>query len=111
MIAEEDFIGNKFSDSFNNWVEKTPAFIPSFKNYTKSSVGFSLKTVLRREYSGLLATVVSYVYIDYMRCFLTTNYCSFFRLSTYILLATLIITLILRTLKHNTSCLNEIDRS
>ena len=111
MSAEEDFIHEKFGESFNNWADKTPPFFPCFKNYSKSNIPFSLKTVLRREYSGFLATVLSFTYIDYLRCFFTHNNYETLRLSAYLLFAAGVIALIFRTLKHNTSLLNEADRS
>jgi len=111
MAAEEDFIETKFGQQFTSWAEKTPAFWPSFKNYNKSFLSFSFKTVLRREYSGFLATVISYAYIDYMRCFFTYNKCLEYRISLLITLIAIVLTLILRTLKHHTTLLHESERS
>ena len=111
MAAEEDYIEGKFGEQFDKWSIKTPAFFPKFKNYEKTNINFSLKSVLRREYSGCLATVISFTYIDYLRYYFKTNSLISFRLSFYILILTIIITLVLRTLKHNTSFLNEANRS
>ncbi len=111
MAAEEDFIGNKFGDAFMNWAARTPAFLPSFKNSTKGLVPFSIKTVLRREYSGFLSTVISYTYIDYLRLYLSDENVLQVRVSLYVLAIATIITLLLRTLKHHTSVLFEKDRS
>ncbi|MEI8353972.1 MAG: isoprenylcysteine carboxylmethyltransferase family protein [Lentisphaerota bacterium] len=58
MFAEEAFLRNKFGQAYASWTEKTPAFIPCFRNYAPSSLPFSVKTVLRREYNGLLAVIV-----------------------------------------------------
>jgi len=111
MSAEEDFIEKKFGDSFQIWADKTPPFFPGFKNYSKSSIPFSLKTVMRREYSGFLATVLSFTYIDYLRCFFFHNNYEVLRLSAYFLFTAGIIALVLRTLKHNTNWLNQEGRS
>lgn len=111
MAAEEDFIGSKFGDAFMNWAARTPAFLPSFKNNTKGLVPFSIITVLRREYSGFLATVISYTYIDYLRLYLSDENVLEFRVSLYVLAIAMIITLLLRTLKHHTRVLTEKDRS
>lgn len=111
MIAEEDFIGAKFTNDFQEWAAQTPAFFPAWGKYKKGNVPFSLKTVLRREYSGFLATVVSFTYVDYLRCFFTENWQVQYRVSTFVLAGAVVITLTLRTLKHHTSLLKETDRS
>ncbi len=111
MFAEERFLERKFGGSYMNWANKTPAFIPSYKNYIKNVVPFSFVSVLRREYSGLLATVTSFVFIDDLRRYFTEG--SFHAQTTghYILLGTAIIALTLRSLKHYTGLLKEEGRS
>jgi len=111
MFAEERFLERKFGDAYMNWANKTPAFIPCFRKYKKNVIPFSFVSVLRREYSGLLATVVGFVFIDDMRIYFTTGG---YKLETtwhYALIAILIIALILRSLKHYTSVLKEEGRS
>lgn len=55
MYAEESFLRQKFGDSYLEWAKKVPAFIPSFKNYQKSSNSFNIKKVLKKEKNGLTA--------------------------------------------------------
>ena len=64
MFAEERFLERKFGQDYLDWSLKAPAFIPAFGKYKKSETAFSLKTVLRREYSGVLATVIGFVFVD-----------------------------------------------
>jgi len=111
MFAEERFLERKFGKEYMDWASKTPAFIPCFKKYTKNTVPFSLKSILRREYSGVLATVVSFVFIDDLRRYF--NYGLFEWKTTwhYVLLVTIAIVLILRSLKHHTKVLSEEGRS
>ncbi|MEZ5083689.1 MAG: isoprenylcysteine carboxylmethyltransferase family protein [Bacteroidales bacterium] len=111
MFAEERFLEKKFGDTYMQWSKKVPAFIPSFKNYIKGNIRFSMITVLRREYSGFLATVLGFVFIDHLRLYFLSGEFTWDRLSTFILLAAIIITLILRTFKHRTKLLDEKDRS
>ncbi len=111
MFAEERFLEKKFGKEFLNWAENTPAFFPSFKNYKKTIIPFSFKSILRREYSGFLATVFTYAFIDHLRILFITGKIEYDRISTYILLAVIIVTLILRSLKHHTNILNEEGRS
>lgn len=111
MFAEERFLEGKFGESYLNWSKKIPAFIPSRKNYIKSDIKFSMKTILRREYSGVTATIISFIFIDIIRDISLTKK---FELNYWylgVLGFGLMISLVLRTLKHHTSVLNEDDRS
>jgi protein-S-isoprenylcysteine O-methyltransferase Ste14 len=64
MFAEEAFLRNKFGDVYTAWAMKTPAFIPRFSNWQTPSNAFSFKKVLRREYSGFFAIVVSFTLLE-----------------------------------------------
>lgn len=112
MFAEERFLEGKFGDDYMNWSNGVPAFIPAFNKFVKSSIPFSLKTVLRREYAGILATVLGFVFVDYLRAFfsgLLEN--SWIRPSFYVLIAALVYALIFRSLKHYTRLLHDANRS
>ena len=65
MYAEESFMRNKFDRGYLDWADKTPAIIPSFKNYEKSRYPFSLKKVLKMEKNGLVATFTLFWLFDY----------------------------------------------
>jgi len=58
MFAEEAFLKNKFGDEYHKWADKTPAIIPSFKNYKSSDLQFSMKNILKREDNGAYALVL-----------------------------------------------------
>ncbi len=58
MYAEEQFLRKKFAERYTDWAARTPAFIPSFKNFKKPSIPFSIKKVLKNEKNGLLAIFV-----------------------------------------------------
>lgn len=73
MFAEEAYIRGKFGREYDEWAAKTPAFIPCFKGFTKASLPFSLKNVLKREYTGFFVTIFSFALINLMK-----NY-SYFR--------------------------------
>lgn len=111
MFAEERFLEKKFGKSYLDWSLTTPAFIPSFKNYIKNQIPFSLKSVLRREYSGMLATVFGFMFIDLLRYYFSTGTITYQRNSVYIFGIALLIALILRSLKHYTNLLQEEGRS
>ena len=64
IFVEEEFLRKKFGDLFLQWAQKTPAFFPKFKNWKKPNLPFSLKTVLRREYSTFFAIITSFTFLD-----------------------------------------------
>jgi protein-S-isoprenylcysteine O-methyltransferase Ste14 len=58
VYAEEEFLRERFGGEFVAWAAVTPAFVPRPRNYRPAALRFSLRNVLRREYSGLFALVV-----------------------------------------------------
>ncbi|MFW6019598.1 MAG: methyltransferase family protein [Bacteroidales bacterium] len=67
MLAEERFVRQKFTDQFDSWAKTTPAFFPVKFNWKKSDRQFSIKKVMRREYSGILALSVSFAFVDFLK--------------------------------------------
>ncbi len=111
MFAEERFLERKFGDSYVNWSNTIPAFWPSFKNYEKSPIPFSMKTIMRREYAGISATMLGFIFIAFLREWLTTGQVPTSICYVYWLIGAFGLSLIFRTLKHNTKLLFEEDRS
>ncbi len=64
MLAEEAYLSKKFGDEFVQWAASTPAFFPRFRYWIPSKFPFSLRTVLRREYSGMMGWVLSLVFVE-----------------------------------------------
>jgi len=64
MIAEEDFLREKFGPLYSHWAEKTPAILPRFRNWQPPSLPFSVRTALKREYSGFFLVVGSFTLLD-----------------------------------------------
>jgi protein-S-isoprenylcysteine O-methyltransferase Ste14 len=59
VMAEEKFLRERFGRGYDEWTAKTPAFVPNWKNYSRSTVPFSWKKVLRREYTSLLGVAMA----------------------------------------------------
>jgi protein-S-isoprenylcysteine O-methyltransferase Ste14 len=57
MFAEEEFLREKFGDTFVEWADKTPAIIPKLGTWRRPNLPFSLKTAIRKEYSGFFAMI------------------------------------------------------
>lgn len=111
MFTEERFLERKFGQSYVDWSMKIPAFLPSFKNYEKGTIPFSFKTILRREYSGISATMISFVFIDFFKHLFDTGIVDLSNTQLIILVVAILFSLILRTLKHHTKVLFEEDRT
>jgi protein-S-isoprenylcysteine O-methyltransferase Ste14 len=58
MFAEEAFLTAKFGDAYRTWAAATPAFWPRFRQWHKPALPFSWRSVLRREYSGLMMVIL-----------------------------------------------------
>jgi protein-S-isoprenylcysteine O-methyltransferase Ste14 len=99
MFAEERFLERKFGETYLAWSKTVPAFIPAFGRMTKPAVPFSFKALLRREYSGVLATVIGFVFIDFLRRYFEYDDLSVSKAWLIALGVALLLTIVLRTLK------------
>lgn len=111
MFAEERFLERKFGDEYVKWSNRVHAFLPSFSQFTPSDVEFSMKAVLRREYSGVLATVIGFVFVEALRGYFTSGAYYPDEIHLWTLGVALAITIILRTLKRSTRVLSDPSRS
>ena len=111
MFAEERFLEQKFGQNYLDWAKTLPAFIPKFSNLKKSDIPFSIVSVLRREYSGVLANVIGFVFVDFIRNYFAGDDVLISNFSIKILIVSVLLSLILRTLKRHTKLLNEEGRS
>jgi protein-S-isoprenylcysteine O-methyltransferase Ste14 len=58
IFAEEEFLRARFGDTYLAWAAVTPAFFPRVWAFRPAALPFSLRNVLKREYSGMLALVL-----------------------------------------------------
>jgi len=110
MFAEERFLERKFGDEYLLWSKKVPAFIPALVRFKKSTIRFSFKIILKREYSGILATTFGFAFVDLLRTYFTQHTFEWQRISVYAVVIATVLSIILRILKHS-SMLNEEGRS
>jgi len=66
ISAEESFLAEQFGDAYDRWIEHTPCFLPRPSLWRPADIGFSLRTVLRREYPGLIVLAVAFPLMDYI---------------------------------------------
>jgi len=98
IFVEEEFLREKFGQTFTEWADKTHMIFPRFNNWRKPSLPFSLKTVLKREYTTFFVITTSFTCLEVLGDFfyegkwqISWFYClSFgFGLATYIVLRAL----------------------
>lgn len=106
IFAEENFLRKKYGDTYINWTMNTPIFLPRLRGWVKPDLEFSIKNILKREYSGFFALFFTLSLFNLAENFVRTNT---WVLSDFWLKALVIsgfITLILKLLKKNTTVLN-----
>lgn len=63
ILAEEHFLRGKFGAEYERWAERTPAVLPSFRNYRPPTLAFSARTAIKREYLTLMATTIGFLLV------------------------------------------------
>ncbi|MFB6306507.1 MAG: isoprenylcysteine carboxylmethyltransferase family protein [Flavobacteriales bacterium] len=107
MYTEEQFLEQKFGNKFNEWCKTVPAFFPNLRLYKADNETFSVKRVLKREYSTLLSTIAAFVYVGLIKDMIHLTPFHFKWPYLYLVLTAICIALILRTIKHHTRLLKE----
>lgn len=59
MLAEEQFLDQRYGDTYRRWAASTPAFLPRLTGWIAPALPFSWRSALRREFHGvfLVATL------------------------------------------------------
>lgn len=112
MYAEEEFLRQKYGVRYEIWAIRTPAFMPRFSGWIAPPLGFSLRNVLKREYNGMFAVVVSLTLLNVLSHQLVSEEMGLAALLSVdtiwlvVLALGSVIFLVLRTLKKNTRLLD-----
>ena len=68
MYAEEEFLRERFGEVYERWASATPAFLPRLtclaSCWRRPALPFSRRSVLKREYSGVIAMVACFAVLD-----------------------------------------------
>ena len=64
IFAEEEYLREKFGESYLMWAQKTPVFIPNIRNWRCSEITFSFRKALKNEYKSFFAMIVSYTVLE-----------------------------------------------
>jgi len=106
MFAEEEFLRRKFGEAYESWAEKTAVCLPRFRNWKPSALPFSTRSVLKREYSGFFAIIVSFTLLKMVGDLLLEGTIGFDLIWAVIFSIGLVTYVTLRTLKRNTQLLS-----
>lgn len=108
IFAEEVYLRNKFGADYLEWANKTPVFIMNLRiqEYRKPNLPFSLKNVLRREYNGFFAVIVTLFILETAGEIFAEGRLEFDLEWILLLSIGFIVWLTLRTLKKYTTVLN-----
>ena len=110
IFAEEKFLREKFGEDFLSWAAMIPAILPRWKNWRPPELSFSWKSAIRREYSSWFAAISSFTVIEVIRGSLRVGTLDLNKNWLMIFGVSLIIYLIIRTLKKKTRILSTVDR-
>lgn len=106
MYAEEAYLRERFGNVFVEWASRTPAFIPNFKSWKQPSLPFSLRNVLRREYSGIFALIVTLFVLEVVGDIFAEHRLELDLPWELFLILGFVVWAVLRTLKKKTTLLN-----
>jgi steroid 5-alpha reductase family enzyme len=110
MYAEERFLRHKFGIEHSTWASKTAAIVPRLGAWRRPACPFSLRSVLRREYPGLLAVVACFTVLAVARDFAYSGRLVLDPAWGLAFGLTAFFCFLLRTLKHRTRLLHVAGR-
>jgi protein-S-isoprenylcysteine O-methyltransferase Ste14 len=67
IFAEEQFLRRKFGESYDIWAFRVRAVMPGLRHYVKSTLPFSFRNVLRREYNSIVNLFIVFALLDVVR--------------------------------------------
>ena len=73
IATEEAFLAEKFGDAYHGWVAEVPVFFPRRTGWRPPELPFSIRNVLRREYSGFFAIIAVFFVLDQSREYLAES--------------------------------------
>ena len=106
IFAEEKFLRDKYGKPYLNWTMKTPIFIPRLMSWEKPNLDFSIKNVLKREYSGLFALFFTFALFDLIENYTRFDQWYFDEFWAYSLVVIGSLTIVIRSLKKKTKILD-----
>jgi protein-S-isoprenylcysteine O-methyltransferase Ste14 len=106
MFAEEAYLRRKFGAEFTDWAARTPAFWPNLLHWRRPALPFSLRNVLRREYTGLVIVIGGHASVELAEHLMVRQYVVWDKSWIALSIGGAIAYVLLRTLKKKTKLLN-----
>jgi protein-S-isoprenylcysteine O-methyltransferase Ste14 len=106
MFAEEEFLRGRYGEQYVRWGEHTPAFLPRLTGWVPPELPFSLRNVLKREYSGLFAITLLFPAVNLLAHYAATRKLRMDPWQLGLLVVGAVLYLTLRTLKRHTRVLH-----
>ena len=108
ILAEEDYIKNKFGNVFDDWARRTPLIIPALKQWKSSNRKFSWKKILKQEKTGFMALfLVIFIFECVFNIHRGGRIVNFNSLWFILMLSSVVIYSVLKFLKYNTDILSD----
>ena len=102
---EEQFLRERFGETYEAWAARVPAIVPAPWRYVRSPVPFSWRQVLRREFYGLTVVLVTPFILDVLEDLHEVGTVEFEPLWTITAVLGVTMFLVFRTVKKNTGWL------
>jgi protein-S-isoprenylcysteine O-methyltransferase Ste14 len=67
MLAEEAYLRERFGSAFESWAARVPAIVPNPRLWHAPPLAFSWRTVIRREYHGVVAVLATFAALRWVR--------------------------------------------
>ena len=105
MFAEEEFLREKFGNSYIGWAAKTPAIIPNLRKWRSADITFLFKKAIKNEYKSLVAVIFSFTVLEIISDIFVVQRLEIDRMWLSILIIGLTMYTIVRFLKKRTKIL------
>ncbi|MFH0813910.1 MAG: isoprenylcysteine carboxylmethyltransferase family protein [Pseudomonadota bacterium] len=63
IFTEEDFLRKNYGQTYLQWANQAPTFIPKFKNWKSPALPFTFKTALKGEYGTFMAIIATFTFL------------------------------------------------
>ena len=102
MFAEEQFLRRKFGDIYDKWSETVHSFIPYSFKYIPSTLPFSVRNVLKREYNSFVNIFVIFSFLDLLRNYFLSGSIYLTSMWIYLFASAFLIWIVVRTIHKHT---------
>jgi protein-S-isoprenylcysteine O-methyltransferase Ste14 len=110
MFAEEQFLRRKFGEIYDKWSETVSSIIPNSVKYIPSSLHFSVRNVLKREYNSFINIFVVFTMMDLFRNYFLSERIYLTGMWIYLMVSAFVIWITVRTIHKHTKWLEVAGR-